>query len=192
MDNNIRSKIIFNAKVLFNSKGYCQTSITDICDAASTSRVTFYKYFKNKYDLLKSYWLEDLDSYIDKCSTILNADLPFHEKVENYIQFRVGHHTHMGKKHAIELSQKTPDSDIECQKKIEYINQMFVEFIRKAQLNGDINSDFSAAKILYFLKTVVSIAHDQEMIQFYNSISDMVRDLLDFYFYGIAGYKSND
>ncbi|MBP6345447.1 MAG: TetR/AcrR family transcriptional regulator [Neisseriaceae bacterium] len=50
------------ATVLFTQHGWTRVSIEDICHQAQTSRVTFYKYFRNKKELLKEILIDHKDS----------------------------------------------------------------------------------------------------------------------------------
>lgn len=49
------------ALVLFSQHGWLRVSIEDICAEAQTSRVTFYKYFRNKKDILKEILVDHKD-----------------------------------------------------------------------------------------------------------------------------------
>jgi hypothetical protein len=67
---------------------------------------------------------------------------------------------------------------------------MFVEFILKAQRNGDVNSTLTSEKILFLFNIVVQTAQNEDMLRFYPSVSQMVQDLLDFFFFGIIGRRA--
>ena len=47
--------ILRTAEDLFMQFGYDRVSVEEICREANVSNVTFYKYFKNKLDVLKDY-----------------------------------------------------------------------------------------------------------------------------------------
>lgn len=49
-----RSDVLFNAIGVFTGKGVEDTTVQDLLDAANVSRRTFYKYFKNKVEVLES------------------------------------------------------------------------------------------------------------------------------------------
>lgn len=48
-----KSDVLFNAIGVFTSKGVEETTVQDLLDAANVSRRTFYKYFKNKVEVLE-------------------------------------------------------------------------------------------------------------------------------------------
>lgn len=49
-----KSDVLFNSIGVFTSKGIEDTTVQDLLDAANISRRTFYKYFKNKVEVLES------------------------------------------------------------------------------------------------------------------------------------------
>lgn len=49
-----KADVLFNAIGVFASKGITDTTVQDLLEAANISRRTFYKYFKNKVDVLES------------------------------------------------------------------------------------------------------------------------------------------
>ncbi|MDX1696023.1 MAG: TetR/AcrR family transcriptional regulator [Ketobacteraceae bacterium] len=49
-----KSDVLFNSIGVFAHKGITETTVQDLLDAANISRRTFYKYFKNKVDVLES------------------------------------------------------------------------------------------------------------------------------------------
>jgi len=49
-----KSDVLFNAIGVFTSKGIEETTVQDLLDAANVSRRTFYKYFRNKVEVLES------------------------------------------------------------------------------------------------------------------------------------------
>lgn len=49
-----RQQLYATALALFARKGWVHTSVDEICQAAQCSRVTFYAYYRNKHELLKT------------------------------------------------------------------------------------------------------------------------------------------
>jgi AcrR family transcriptional regulator len=53
IDNQKLQQIYSTAKSMFIRYGFKRVSIEEICREASVSKMTFYKFFSNKFDLLK-------------------------------------------------------------------------------------------------------------------------------------------
>ena len=51
---NAKANVLFYSIGVFAKKGIAETTVQDLLEAANVSRRTFYKYFKNKVDVLES------------------------------------------------------------------------------------------------------------------------------------------
>ncbi len=65
------------AKELFFKHGTKRITIEEICKTANTSKVTFYKYFNNKVDLVKYIRDEMMKEGFDQYDKICELDIPY-------------------------------------------------------------------------------------------------------------------
>ena len=90
-----RSRIAKASWELFRRKGYQETTISDIIDAAGTSRGTFYHYFTGKDELLStlSYMFDDfyreqlplIDPEMDSCDKLIALSCACHKYIAETI-----------------------------------------------------------------------------------------------------------
>ncbi|MDZ5726180.1 TetR/AcrR family transcriptional regulator [Acetobacterium sp. K1/6] len=66
--------IMDTAIALFNQKGYDQISINEICEKSGVSRSTFYNIFKNKDDLISSFFDKAIVLHENYIPIILSAE----------------------------------------------------------------------------------------------------------------------
>ena len=59
-----RTEILIHAITVFAQRGLARTTVQDLLDAAGISRRTFYKYFRNKHDVLESLYQISVDNMI--------------------------------------------------------------------------------------------------------------------------------
>lgn len=75
----IRTKIEQSFKDLVCASGYQKVTVSDICDSAHVSRKTFYEYFHNKEDVVRSYFdrttIESLRFMHENLAYLSNEDL---------------------------------------------------------------------------------------------------------------------
>ncbi|MFP4476046.1 MAG: TetR/AcrR family transcriptional regulator [Desulfatibacillaceae bacterium] len=84
-----RDMILQYAKALFSDKGYYQTQISDIMEAAGVARGTIYQYFKNKDDLFSVLLEGYLKKYEDMVSeAVRELDLGSITAMD-YLRFRI-------------------------------------------------------------------------------------------------------
>ena len=84
-----RAQIIGSAIQLFAKNGFDGTSIRDIVEAAGVTKPVLYYYFKNKQDLCESIISMIYDEFLDEIRSIVQADLPYPQRLKNLIAYYV-------------------------------------------------------------------------------------------------------
>jgi len=81
-----RRREIFQAAVsLFLDKGFNETSMREIAEAAGVGKSTLYDYFPSKDDILLSVFIEELESLTDKARQITSLPIGADEKLRQVI-----------------------------------------------------------------------------------------------------------
>jgi len=82
-----RRREIFDAAVqLFIEKGFNETSMREIAAAAGAGKSTLYDYFKNKDEILVSYFEDELQTITSLAESINHKDLPAEEKLQQIMR----------------------------------------------------------------------------------------------------------
>jgi AcrR family transcriptional regulator len=184
------NNLITNAYQLFMRFGFKRVSINEICRDAHVSRMTFYKYFENKIDLLR-YIIEDIVSrQMTEYNQIMVRHAPFAEKVKDIIQLKNDHTKLMSQRFFYELWQESPSAITGLLEKASKESvQLVLNDFKKAQENGDIRQDIHLNFILYFLEHIKDMAKDENLLKLYNTPNELVLELTNFFFYGILTTK---
>jgi len=77
-----RQVILAAAEDLFTRFGAKRVSVEEICRAAGSSKMTFYRYFKDKTDLVKTIHDELVERSFTTFDEINARSIPFVEKIE--------------------------------------------------------------------------------------------------------------
>ena len=89
IDNPKRQQIVATAKTLFYKFGIRRVTIEEICREANVSKMTFYKHFSNKVELVK-FLIKHLN--VEAMATyrkIMDQPIPFPEKVKQSVQLKM-------------------------------------------------------------------------------------------------------
>lgn len=73
------------AKILFFQKGFLTATTQEIADEAGVNRALIHYYFRSRELMLESLLDETLQEKRDRVRRVLTSDLPFREKIANYI-----------------------------------------------------------------------------------------------------------
>ena len=84
-DNKKFQDTVTTAKTLFWKYGIKRVSIEEICKEASLSKMTFYKFFKNKEALAEYLLINVLNEWHDQYRAIMKQKIPFASKITQVI-----------------------------------------------------------------------------------------------------------
>jgi len=186
----LREKIVYTAMKLFSVKGYESTSLTDILDAAGTSKGGFYNHFKSKdelfYEVLKEarkiwreccfHGLDKIEDPVEKLKAfLLNYKDRYLKNSDSFpggcifITFSVG------------LNGKRPDLTSDITEKFNKLRQMIKSFLDKAKEAGKIGADIDtagASEIIFSTMLGSSVLHRADKSE--NNLDHTIGTLIDF------------
>jgi len=196
-ENMVKSKkhqqIIDTARDLFWHHGVRRVSVEEICQTAGVSKMTFYKYFKNKIDLilfiLEKLYLEGIARY----KGIMAQNIPYSEKIKEVIQMKLEITRDISQDMLKDWMQDSISEVAELMQRIQRENfQLFLDDMVAAQNKGEIRRDINPQFILYFLNKIREMAGDEQVINMYESTQALTAEMVNFFFYGILTKHSED
>ncbi len=186
-------QIIDTARDLFWQHGVRRVSVEEICQTAGVSKMTFYKYFKNKIDLvlfiLEKLYREGTARY----KGIMAQNIPYSEKIKEVIRMKLEITRDISQDMLKDWMQDSIPEVAELMERIQRENiQLFLDDMVAAQKKGEIREDINPQFILYFLNKIREIAGDEQLINIYDSTQSLTAELVNFFFYGILTKKPED
>jgi AcrR family transcriptional regulator len=128
-----REQIILTAERLFSRFGSKRVSVEELCREAGVSKMTFYKYFANKAELIRTIRDNWIDLGFRRFDRINATDIPFPEKIDLMTRWEVEFSSRINTEFIREvLSTK----DVEKRFKQGYLGN-----IAQAQAKGEIRRD---------------------------------------------------
>jgi AcrR family transcriptional regulator len=185
-----RKQLIQTAKELFFKFGIKRVTVEEICREANVSKMTFYKHFRNKNGLVKTWITEMTDEAMERYRSLMESDLPFQEKVRQTIQMKMEGTDGMSQDF---FSDYIPHAEPELhdflhQRMHEMMGLVIQDYV-EAQKRGDIRQDIKIEFILWYLNKILDIMEDEALQQLYDNPQDLIREMLNFFFYGIMPRK---
>jgi AcrR family transcriptional regulator len=170
-------QILITAEGLFIRHGMKRVTVEEICQEANVSKMTFYKYFANKAELVKRIWEGWIAEFFNKFDEINAMDIPFPEKIELMFKWKEEFISKIGP----ELIKDFLQTDFE----LERVKQRFLEFIVEGQKRGDIRPEIRPEFIMAVIDKLNELARDADLLKRYPSYIEFNRELKDFFWFGI-------
>lgn len=181
---------MLTAKDLFFKYGIRRVTVEEICREAEVSKMTFYKHFRNKSDLVKTLIDTINREAMDKYDALMEQDIPFEEKVRETIRMKFEGTDQMSREF---LDDYLPHADPEMHEFIRKIAaESFGRVVRdytEAQKRGEIRKDIKIEFIMWYLNKMLDLMEDEELEKMYESPQEMIMEMVNFFFYGIMPHK---
>jgi len=179
------------AEELFWRFGFKKITIEDICKKAETSKMTFYKYFPNKNQLIKFLLNTWYKEGMAKFREIEQTETNFQEKFKKLLQLKAESTAKVSKEFAKDYYFSNP----EIKEFIEEIYQKglaeFMDFITRAQQKGEVRKNMKPEFFLAVLKQMQELVNNDELILLYPNYQDFILEFNNFVFYGLLPKDEN-
>lgn len=187
-----RELILQTGQELFWKFGFRRVTIEEICKKAGISKMTYYKYFSNKLDLVQTIMHNVVQESMQKYKQIMSSDIPYPEKVTEMIRLKREQVETMSSEFFRDyLHSKDPEMIQFLQQLTRQSLQMFTDDFKKAQLDGDIRKDLKVEFILYIMNHMVEMSRDDNLLNLYDNPRELVMEITSFFFYGILNREKH-
>jgi AcrR family transcriptional regulator len=185
-----RKQLIHTAKDLFFKYGIKRVTVEEICQEAGVSKMTFYKHFKNKTDLVKTMITQITDEVMAEYRKLMASDLSFEDKVRETIRMKLEGSDQMSQEFFTDyIPQAEPELKEFVQSKMREVMMSIIKDYTEAQKRGEIRQDIKIGFILWFLNKMLDLMADDELEQMYDSPQELIMEMVNFFFYGIMPHK---
>lgn len=178
-------QILSTAEDLFQRFGFRRITIEEICAKANVSKMTFYKYFPNKNELIKrilNSWLKQVEQTIDEFA---GMDIPFTEKIRRLLELKKESTGKISREFMAEYMNPDPDLQNFVKDFYTRATSLFVEFIKKAQEKGDVRRDIKPEFLVAVLNKMLELAKDKTLVGLYPRVTDFSLEINNFIYCGI-------
>jgi AcrR family transcriptional regulator len=179
-----RVRIVEKATELFKRHGIRRVTVEEICREAGASKMTFYKYFDNKIELLRHIWQNWFDEGYARLADIDAMDIPFKEKMCLLIEYKMTLVEEMSPEFVGEVIHAAPElAGFIAEMRNKNIS-LFMEFVEKAQERGDMRM-MRPALFMAAMARMQELLADPDLEKSYPDRVELIREVLNFLFFGI-------
>ena len=180
-----QAQILKTAEDLFSRYGLKKVSVEEICRKAGVSKMTFYKYFPNKSDLFRQIWNQWIEEGYDYLDEVNERDVPFPEKIRLILGFKLDF--------AARLNPDLLEEMLHFDFDTHAFTGRIVDWLLEAQARGDIRPEIRPEFLLGAFDSVYyPLFKDDELRKLYPDIAEFIKEIFNFYFYGIMGRPAGE
>ena len=179
-----REQIVRTAESLFSRFGAKRVTVEEVCREAGVSKMTFYKYFPNKIELVRSIrddWVEDGFRKFDEINAM---DIPFPEKINLMTRWKVEFASRVNAEFIRELAST---DDV-----IERVKRRYLGNITNAQEKGEIRSDIDPEFLWLVVEKLNELVKEGGWKSVFSELSQYQQQLRTLLFYGLLTRKEDE
>jgi AcrR family transcriptional regulator len=179
-----KDRIIETATELFTRHGIRRITVEEICREAGASKMTFYKYFDNKIELLRHIWQNWFEEGYGKLEEIDTMEIPFKEKMRLLIGYKMELIERMSPEFISELLHAAPELAEFIQEMRDKNISLFMEFVKRAQARGDMRR-MHPELFMTAMNKMQEVLSDEGLAKVYPDRLELIREVHSFLFFGI-------
>ena len=181
-----RQQIVRTGRELFWRHGIRRITVEEIARTAGVSKVTFYKHFANKGELVKAIFDEIMEEGFARFDEIKGMDAPFTVKVERTIQVKLEQTENLNQEFVRDTWQNSdPEVRQHIEGKVQEGMAKVREFFAEAQERGEIRRDIKLDFVMFASEHLRTLVTDERLLELYASPQELIGELTRFFFYGI-------
>ncbi|MBK6979864.1 MAG: TetR/AcrR family transcriptional regulator [Cytophagaceae bacterium] len=186
-------KIRNSARDLFKRYGLKKVSIEDICNSAEISKMTFYRNFSNKSDIAYKVIENELIIGQNTYDEIMNSDMDFKKKIHEIIQKKNENSQSISMEF---LSDIFNSEEADIQKLIQNHTDLSIQkvriFFNEAKEKNFIRKEINIELLILMINSFAQKMKDPAFLSIFKSPEEAVRELNNFFFYGIMQIPDNE
>jgi AcrR family transcriptional regulator len=189
--NDKHRQIIQTGQRLFFKFGIKRVTVEEICREANVSKMTFYKHFRNKNELVKEITRLIVDVTLKKYREFMDrTDITFEEKIRQTIQMKMEGTRDISAAYFDDyMIHNNPELASFIQTESAKVYKEVLKDYMEAQKRGDIRKDIKPEFIQFFLNHILELAKDEKLAALYGHPQKLIMELVNFFFYGIMNRK---
>ncbi|MCK5730118.1 MAG: TetR/AcrR family transcriptional regulator [Draconibacterium sp.] len=179
--------IIITGKDLFWKYGIKRVTIEEVCKEAGVSKMTFYKFFPNKIELVKTILDNLIETSRIKLKQITESKIPFSEKLKELFLMKIEGMNNFSMEFINDIYSNA-DTGLKEYMEEQQMNSMgiIIEFYKDAQRKGFIRKEVKIDFILAYSAQIFKLMEDESLMKQYNQPQDFVLECMNLLFYGIV------
>lgn len=188
-----QKQIVDTAQELFFRFGLNKVTIEEVCKKSSVSKMTFYKYYKNKNELIEYILMRLVAEGQEAYTQIMQSDMVFEEKIQAVVEMKVGLTQKVSQEFIQELySREGTNIPKVFENAIQDSYRSFRNDLEKAKADGQLRADVNIDLVMYWLQAMRKMLEDKQVISFFSSSEDLTKELNKMFFYGIMPSAENN
>ncbi len=182
--NGAEQRIRTTAENLFSRYGVRRVTVQEICRTAGVSKVSFYKHYRNKHDLVDRIRDDLIAEGFAAYDEISARDIPYPEKVDLMTRWRAEHLASLNDEFRRELFA---NPEVEAQ-----VKKRFLANMSQARDQGHIRADIAGELVWLVSEKLQELVREGSWKQAFPDYEEFQKQMRRLFFYGLLSRPEGD
>jgi len=178
--------ILNAAEELFQRYGFKRVTVEEICAHARVSKMTFYKYFRNKEAVVIQILSAKSEAAYEEAQAIMASTRSFPEKVQLLVAQKHKNLAQMSEAFLQDYLQDEGAVQEYIQAVSARVTDLFIAFLKRSQERGELIVTVKPELFLAYLDKMTELARNQQLADLYPSYNEYLEVLNNIFYYGIV------
>lgn len=185
-----KQQLIDSAQNLFCKHGIRRVTVEELCRTAEISKMTFYKYFVNKWDIGRAVIDITFEKGLNYYNNMIQEDIPFAEKIEQILKITMVQINSFGAPFIEDLTDKRSPLNTHFSAKQKAVSRLSINFLTNAKNKGYIKKEIKIPFLLYILDRTTEFFNDPELISLMPDTKERGYELASLFLYAFSNAKN--
>lgn len=182
-----QAQILETGRNLFGKHGTRRVSVEEICREAGVSKMTFYRYYPNKNQLIKAVIVLMLDEAMVGYRELMARDISFKAKMEELVRLKFESTDAVSEEFAKDIYiNGAPEIKALYQELAAKIMLEVMANFQEAQAQGWMRADIKPGFIMFMMEAMREQYFDEKLRSMYPNLAELAVELNRFLFYGLG------
>lgn len=179
-------KLLIATKAVMLRQGINATTVDDICKEANVSKMTFYRAYENKYDIIKEIIDENYRDLASSYDAIFDKNIPFVEKIMEIIYYNYKMNEGASQELINDIvNQQHPAMKDFMQEKKDFYNSIVLKYVKIEQEKGNFRSDLNLDLVSFYIEHINELVVEPKLQDKFKNSAELINQLTKMLYFGI-------
>jgi AcrR family transcriptional regulator len=178
--------LIEAAQDLFFKHGVYRVTVAEICNTAKVSKMTFYKYFSDKWDIAKAVLDYIINEGLKIYYAMIEEPITFDEKIERILLLSNSQVHSVGAAFLDDLMKEASPLYTYFMEQQKKVRELSIEFLQNAQEQGLIDTNIKMPVAIFMLTRLSELLNHPGFIEILPDIEDRSFEIAKIFFHAFS------
>jgi AcrR family transcriptional regulator len=183
--------ILAAARELFWKHGFRRVSVEEVCKVAKVSKMTFYRFYSNKFELAKAVFDREVEKSMEHFNQIMNSTSSPEQIIKEIVQIKMEGTKNISKEFLMDfyVSDEYGLKEHIDNKSKEVWMHTITEF-KAAQEKGWFRKDLKMEFFFIVSQKSYDLLANEQLMAMYDTPQDLIMEITNFFTYGLLPRNS--